>query len=175
MSRFFGPPTQQGIVVPALEPALAYWTEVVGAGPFYVIDAMEHLAFTIGEEAAPPPQMRIALGNWGDMQIELIEPQGDSEATWHRFLRERGGGVHHTSVWTEDYDAMVADARARGLEIEVTGHLASGVRYAYFRSPSPSDSLVEVSELLPQVAGVYALLREAARDWDGTDPIRRFV
>lgn len=173
MSRFFGPPTQLGIVVPALEPALDYWTGVVGAGPFYVIDDLQHEAFTVGEEAAPPPKMRIALGNWGEMQIELIEPHGDSEATWHQFLRARGGGIHHVSVWTDDYDAMVASARERGLAIEVTGHLAGGVRYTYFRAPSPADPLVEISELIPEVVSLYAMLRDAARDWDGTDPVRR--
>lgn len=174
MSRFFGPPTQQGIVVPALEPALAYWTQTVGAGPFFVIDNLQHSSFCIGDTPAPPPAMRIALGNWGDLQIELIEPHGDSGATWHRFLRERGGGAHHTSVWTADYDAMVDAARARGLATEVAGQLANGVRYIYFRSPCPSDPLVEISELLPDVAAGYAFIRQAAIGWDGNDPVRSF-
>jgi catechol 2,3-dioxygenase-like lactoylglutathione lyase family enzyme len=172
MSRLFGNPTQNGIVVPDLEKAITYWTQVVGAGPFFVIEALEHIAFAIGENPAPAPAMRIALGNWGDLQIELIEPAGNSAATWHEFLRTRGGGLHHTSVWASDYDAVVDAARGRGLAVEASGTLANGVRYVYFRSPSPADPLVEVSELRPDIAAGYAFIREAARDWDGTDPIR---
>ena len=175
MSRFFGPPTQHGVVVPSLEAALAYWTEVVGAGPFYVIGDPQHKSFHIGGTPSDFPKMRIALGNWVDIQIELIEPQGDGQATWHQFLRERGGGMHHTSVWTADYDAMIGAALQRGLTVEVAGELTNGVRYTYFRSPGPCDPLVEVSELLPEVAAGYAFIREAAIDWDGSDPIRRFT
>ena len=174
MSRFFGPPTQHGVVVPSLEAAIAYWTEVVGAGPFFMIGQPPHTSFHIGDTPADEPKMRIAMGNWGDMQIELIEPLGDGPATWHQFLRKRGGGLHHTSVWTEDYDAMSNAARQRGLAVEVAGLLANGVRYTYFQSPSPCDPLVEVSELLPDVAAIYAFIREAAIDWDGSDPVRQF-
>jgi hypothetical protein len=175
MSRFFGPPTQQGVVVHSLEAALEYWTGVVGAGPFFVIDDVQHTAFQVGDTPTPPPQMRIALGNWGDLQIELIEPQGDSPATWHRFLRECGGGAHHTSVWTADYDATIEAALQRGLSVEVAGQLANRVRYCYFRSPERCDPLVEVSELLPEVAAGYEFIRSAAIDWDGANPVRRFV
>lgn len=174
MSSLFGQPTQLGIVVPDLGAALDYWTRTIGAGPFFVIDDLEHTTFTIGDEPAPLPGMRIALGNWGDLQIELIEPVGESRATWHTYLAERGGGAHHTSVWTEDYDAMIAATRARGLATEASGRLASGVRYTYFRAPSPSDPLIEVSELLPVAAEAYALLRQLAQDWDGADPVRGF-
>ena len=174
MSRFFGNPTQAGIVVEDLNAAIRYWTETVGAGPFFVIDPVPHLEFTIGRTPAATPDMRIALGNWGDMQVELIEPRGNHDATWHRFLRDGRRGLHHFSVWTWDYDAMIAAAFARGETLEVSGKLTAGVRYSYFETRLAGAPLVEVSELTPETKAAYDFVRECARDWDGRDPVRSF-
>ena len=39
------PPFQTGFVVDDLDAALKYWTEVVGAGPFFVFDELDlHVA-----------------------------------------------------------------------------------------------------------------------------------
>ena len=34
--------------------------------------------------------------------------------------------------------------------------------------------MIELIEHGPAIDGFFALVRESARDWDGSDPIRRF-
>src|SRR5258708_499355 len=48
-----------------------------------------------------------------DPLIELVEPAGENSPV-ARFLRERGGGLHHICYEVEDLEASIEDLRARG-------------------------------------------------------------
>lgn len=172
MSRLFGPARQNGIVVRDLDEALAYWTGQLGVGPFFRFDNLSNASFFQREEALPPPEMSIALGHWGDLQIELICPHGAGLSTWHAFLAARGGGLHHTSVWTPDFDAAMARAAVQGLALEARGQVLGGGRYAYFQSGGVDQPLLEVAEVTPEVAQTFDFIRQCAVDWDGGDPVR---
>lgn len=172
MSRLFGPARQNGIVVRDLDAALAYWTQVLGVGPFFRFDNLQNASFFQRETELPAPEMSIALGNWGDLQIELICPHGDGGSTWHNFLRERGGGLHHTSVWTPDFDAAMAQAETQGLVLEARGQVLGGGRYAYLQSGSADQPLLEVAEVTEPVRQTFDFIRQCAVDWDGADPVR---
>ena len=175
MSRLFGPATQNGIVVDDLDLALDWWTRVIGVGPFFRIDnlANEYL-FDGDRRLDTPPAMSIALGFWGDLQIELIHPHGEGETTWRRFLRQRGGGLYHISVWCgDDYEEALARASQAGLKLEAHGRIAGAGRYAYFQTQRPDQPLLEIAEILAPSRALFDLMREAARSFDGSDPVRR--
>jgi len=174
MSRLFGGATQNGVVVKDMDEALAYWTGTLGVGPFFRLDNLEHEFYFQGENQLPPPPMSIALGNWGDVQIELIWPRGESASTWHQFLKQRGGGVHHISVWRRDFDEAVALASARGLKVEASGKLQNSARYIYFQADRPDQPLLEISELTDKTAAAFDFIRQVSVDWDGRDPVRTF-
>lgn len=79
------------------------------------------------------------------------------------------------SVWSDRYDADLARWAAQGLVPDCTGEVAGFARFCYFRSSSSDGTAVEVadvgsSELFRQLS---ALIRDAARTWDGTRPTRR--
>ncbi len=173
MSRFFGPATQNGVVVPDLDAALSHWTTVIGAGPFFRTDNLINEYYVFNGQEVPIPEMSIAIGNWGDLQIELICPHGDGDSTWHRFLRETGGGVHHVSVWSTTYDEHVKLAHEMGMREDCRGKLPNGPRYSYFGSGAPGQPLLEIAEFTPSVAQLFSMVREAARDWHGVDPVRK--
>ena len=173
MSREVGPATQNGVVVADLDAALAYWTGGLGVGPFYRIDNLENACFFQRGEELASPAMSIALGNWGDLQIELICPHGAGGSTWHRFLENSGGGLHHISTWSANYERDVARAFDIGRLEECRGQVKDGPRYTYFRSDIPGQPLLEISEILPQSAEIYRHIREEARNWDGRNAIRR--
>ena len=46
----------------------------------------------------------IAMANSGDMQIELIEQHNDAPSPYLDFLNQRGPGLQHVSVWSENFD-----------------------------------------------------------------------
>ncbi|TFU05495.1 VOC family protein [Polymorphobacter arshaanensis] len=172
MSRLFGPATQNGIVVADLDAALAYWTGSLGAGPFFRTNNLPNEYFFQRGRELPPPEMSIAIGNWGDLQIELICPHGDGESTWHQFLKTTGGGLHHISVWSPTYDAHVQQAREAGLEMECHGKVRNGPRYSYFYADAPGQPLLEIADYTPALAALFGHVRDAARNWDGADPVR---
>ncbi len=172
MSRLFGPATQNGLVVKDLDAALAYWTGRLGVGPFFRMDHLiNEYVWHEGKEI-PMPDMSVAIGNWGDLQIELICPHGEGESTWHRFLRDVGEGLHHISVWSSTYDVHVQQAFDLGLTEEARGKIKDGPRYCYFRSEGDGHPLIEFADYTPEVAALFAHVREAARNWDGKDPVR---
>jgi len=49
----------------------------------------------------------------GDAQIELVEPAGEHSPVL-RFLREKGGGMHHICYEVADLDRQMAEMKSRG-------------------------------------------------------------
>jgi hypothetical protein len=45
------------------------------------------------------------------------------------------------------------------------------VRFAYVEPPNSPATIVEVCELTDAQAGIAKFIRDAAADWDGSDPI----
>lgn len=172
MSRLFGPARQNGIVVPNLDAGLSFWTRQMGAGPFFRTDRLPHDYFFQGGRKGVTPDLSIAIGNWGDLQIELICPNGDGSSTWHDYLRATGGGLHHISVWSPDYDAHVTVAEATGLLPVCHGKISNGPRYSYFDANMPSQPLLEIADYTPELEALFGHVRDAAQSWDGSDPVR---
>jgi methylmalonyl-CoA/ethylmalonyl-CoA epimerase len=52
----------------------------------------------------------------GEAQIELVEPLGEDSPV-RRFLREKGGGLHHVCYEVADLERELADFHARGAAI----------------------------------------------------------
>src|SRR5262245_30521249 len=52
----------------------------------------------------------------GGTVIEILEPDGPSSFL-HRFLNDRGPGLHHLTFRVDDLDALVADLEGRGVRL----------------------------------------------------------
>lgn len=173
MSAIFGDYQQNGYVVPDLDQAIARWA-AVGVGPFYRLDALPIVDFRY-RHSTVAPVLDVALGNFGDVQVELIHPRDDAPSPYRDFLTSNpGGGLHHISVWSESYDVDLVRWAAQGLVPDCTGAVGGFARFCYFRSSSTDGTAVEVadigsSELFRQLS---AHIRDAARTWDGSRPLR---
>jgi methylmalonyl-CoA/ethylmalonyl-CoA epimerase len=51
-----------------------------------------------------------------DAQVELVEPAGDDSPVL-RFLREKGGGLHHVCCEVADLESQLLEFRSRGAVI----------------------------------------------------------
>lgn len=172
MSLTFGPMRQLGYVVPDLDAALDVWTRQHGVGPFFRTDEMVLTGFTYDGVEQAPTRLAMALGNSGDMQIELIEPLDDHPSMFTEFLQERpGGGLQHWASWPEDYDDRLAAALAAGLRVGQAGDSPRG-RFVYLRDPLAPATGVEMAELTESRRQVYGAVAAAALGWDGSDPVR---
>jgi hypothetical protein len=160
---------QIGYVVDDIDDAVRHWIDVIGVAPFFV-----YRDFTLAEclyQGEPVDlTLSVAFGQAGDLQVELIQQVSDTPSP---YTDTPSGGAHHVAIWTADYDCDVETFRARGLVDEMWGS-ASGKpdeRFVYFARTGPGP-VVEVVEVLPPKRAMYRAIADAARAYDGTNPVR---
>ncbi|MEQ8377474.1 VOC family protein [Parvibaculum sp.] len=172
MSRFFGKVCQNGYVVRDIEAALKHWTEVLGVGPFYYIDRVTCDWFTYKGKPSPV-EMSIALGNTGDLQIELIQQRNDAPSMYLDFLNAGREGLQHMSYWTTDYQAAYDRAIAAGYEVGHEGQIGGAQgRFVYFDTETHPGTVVEMSDISGAKGPFFEHIRKAAIGWDGSNPVR---
>ena len=160
---------QVAYVVEDIDEALEHWVEVVGVAPFFLYRNLE-LAECHYDGDEITLELSVALGQSGDVQVELIQQHGDTPSI---YLGEASGKAHHLALWTRDYDDVVAAYRAQGLRDLQWGSAngAADERFVYF-APKGSGPMVEVVEVLDRKTQMYAEIAEAACVYDGSEPVR---
>jgi catechol 2,3-dioxygenase-like lactoylglutathione lyase family enzyme len=160
---------QIGFVVEDLDAALAYWIEVIGVAPFSVYRDFR-LAECLYEGEPIELTISVAYGQAGHVQVELVEQHGDTPSA---YLGRASGDAHHVAFWTPEYDRHVEAYCGRGL-VDLMWGSASGradERFVYFAPKGPGP-MIEVTEVLPAKAETYRAIAEAARTYDGSEPVR---
>jgi methylmalonyl-CoA/ethylmalonyl-CoA epimerase len=66
--------------------------------------------------AMPERHMAVATAWVGGVMLELIAPTSE-EATFAKFLRERGPSMHHIAYRVDDIAAALAEVKARGAQL----------------------------------------------------------
>lgn len=61
--------------------------------------------------------LRVAFLDLGNGYLELLEPTEDAEGPIPNYLDQRGAGIHHLAVETDDIDDALDAARAAGVEL----------------------------------------------------------
>jgi len=111
------------------------------------------------------------------MQIELIQDvTPDNQPTFYKeFLRAGNAGIHHVSFWQDPAEFDVTDKKLKGAgwELVCTGETGgpSG-RFAYYQNDEYPGIIIETSSKNEAKAKRWGEIAEAAKDWDGSDPIR---
>ncbi len=173
MSRLFGDIRQNGYVVRDIEAALKHWIEVLGVGPWFLAERAPIVDFRYKGEASPV-DVSIALANSGPLQIELIQQRNDAPSMYRDFLESGHEGLQHVAYWTETMDADLERALAAGYRIGQSGRVGDPGRFIYFLTEAHPGTVVELSDISGPKGPLFKAIREAARDWDGADPIRPF-
>jgi len=170
MSRIFGDIRQSGYVVRDIEAAMKHWTEVLAVGPFERVP-MEDFRYRGAPSAI---EVSIALANSGPLQIELIQQRNDAPSMYVDFLRAGHEGLQHVAYWTETFDAEMERLTAAGYGIGQSGCVggANG-RFVYFLTEAHPGTVIELSEISGMKGRFFRHIADAAREWDGTEPVRR--
>jgi methylmalonyl-CoA/ethylmalonyl-CoA epimerase len=121
-----------GIAVTRIEPALAFYRDVLRLEPH------------APEQA---DGARIVSLPFGDSQVELLEPI-DPASPIARFLDRRGPGIHHVCYRVPDLDEALERCRALGYRLvdEVPRTGAGGHRIAFIHPKSTEGILIELTE-----------------------------
>jgi catechol 2,3-dioxygenase-like lactoylglutathione lyase family enzyme len=159
--------------VPAdFDAALKYWTEVMGAGPFFALD---HVKLEGVKHFGAPVEIdfSMALGYWGDMQIELIRQHNDAPSIYKSWRAEGREGLHHVCILVDDMAHARAVCGEAGAVVAQEGLVPGGGEVIYVDPGGGPGGLVEILKPGPGSRDFFAMMREAARGWDGSAPLRR--
>ena len=160
---------QIGYVVRDLDKALAGWVDL-GVGPWFVIRSMPQRVLYRGEPCEIT--LSLALANSGDMQFEVIQQQDDTPSIFTEFLAAGREGVHQFAYWTEDFGTTMQAVEEAGWPVVWSGGEDVGTRFAYVEPPNGPATIIEIMELTEATSGMATFVRDAAANWDGSDPIR---
>lgn len=171
MSRIFGAITQNGYVVRDIEAAMRHWIEVLGVGPWFYVEhaPIEDFAYK-GQPS--PADVSIALANSGMLQIELIQQRNDASSMYRDFLAAGREGLQHIAYWTTHFDADLSRLLAMGYTIGQSGRVGHPGRFVYFLTEAHPGTVIELSDISGPKGRMFTRIAEAARHWDGADPIR---
>jgi len=150
--------------------ALRHWTQVVGVGPFFLLNdvRLEDMRY----RGKPTDAVfSMALGYWGDMQIELIRCESDAPSLYRGEYAVRDS-LHHVCVFVDDMTAARAACAKAGAEVLMEGKVGNDGEVIYV-DPGPGPGhVIEFLRPMSDSGGLFAMMRDAACTWDGTDPVR---
>ncbi|GGN48737.1 hypothetical protein GCM10011349_18680 [Novosphingobium indicum] len=158
-------------VVPDLEAAIGQWVRTTGAGPFFLF---EDVHFEDGVYRGAPSDIaphRAAIGQYGDTQIELVQPLDDRPGVWSDVVPFGKAGFHHTGLYCEDYGSEREAYLSSGAEMAFEG-LMMGARTCYIDTTPQLGYLTELITANPVAAQVFGAFKAASEDWDGSEAIR---
>ena len=98
-------------------------------------------------EEVPQEGVRVAVIPCGGSAIELLEPIGRSSPV-ARFLEQRGPGIHHLCLGSDNVTADNSRLREAGLEVlrEAPTIGAGGCRVQFVHPKSAGGVLLEISQ-----------------------------
>lgn len=162
---------QVAYIVPDLQKAIAHYVDELRVGPWFVSD---HFAGTEKIYRGQPTEvdMAIAMSYANGMNIELIQQIGDAPSVYRDVADARGYGFHHWGYATDSYDDDVKRYRAQGYEVAFTTSIR-GARLAYIDTTRDLPGMIELIELTPAHKTIFTGWYQAAKTWDGHDPVRK--
>ena len=173
-----GPLMQMAFVPLNFAAAIDYWTRAVGVGPFFL---WEHIEVDQLTYRGAPAQVdfSIALAQWGDMQIELIRQDDDSPSIYRDW---NSNALHHIQLAVTNYDETLAACQRAGFALAMEGRglpTSKDLRFAYcdLGAYGPAGFVEFVHYPQGTMGGLERMnrMKQAARDWDGTDPVRSLL
>jgi methylmalonyl-CoA/ethylmalonyl-CoA epimerase len=159
--------------VPAdFEGALKVWIEKIGAGPFFAIDHVR-LERTLYRGQPTEIDFSMMLGYWGEMQIELIRQHNGVPSIFKTWRDEGREGLHHVCVLVDDMIGARTICETSGLSVAQEALVPGGGEVLYVETSGDHGSLLELLKPAPGTREFFKMMREAHRNWDGREPIRR--
>ncbi len=95
----------------------------------------------------PEKKMRCAVVEWGGMGLEFIQDSSD-EGMMAKFNKEKGDGIHHFCLLTDNIDEDVEALKQRGIEmLDQTPRIGLRGKKIAFTKPSALNGIaIELSE-----------------------------
>lgn len=166
-----GPVGQLAYLPSDFDAAVKYWTETMGVGPFYL---MENVALGHAKYKGVPTGavFSIAIAYWGDVQIELIRPENAEPSiyTGEYAVTDR---LHHICIFVDSITEARAACAEAGAEILVEGKVGADGEVIYVDPGMGPGHVIELLQNMTGADGIFQMIKDAGKDWDGTEPLRK--
>jgi len=153
-----------------LESGAAFFAHTLGAGPFFSI---EHVVFDRLAWDRPSSLVwnhSTALGAWGDLVIEIQQMHEIKPQELAQRLSATPNSVNHIGYVAGDYRAESERLNKLGMPRFLDAKTGEIEEY-YHWAPELGLAL-EIHKDTEFIRNTHEALRQAARDWDGEDPLR---
>ncbi len=165
-----GPVGQLAYLPADFDAAIRYWTETMGVGPFYVL---ENVALGGMKYKGQPSGavFSIAIAYWGDVQIELIRAENAEPSiyTGEYAVNDR---LHHICIFVDSIEEARRAAAEAGAEILVEGTVGEDGAVIYVDPGNGPGHVIELLQNMTGADGIFQMIKDAGKDWDGSDPLR---
>jgi hypothetical protein len=158
-------------IVDDIPTAVDQWAQTFGAGPFFWLG--QHIQFdeTVFRGEACTFDHSSAIGQWGDVMVELSTLHDLAPAEFEP-LFAGSGGVAHISYIVDD--AATESARLEAAGMPAFLHARQGpIAITFHECPSLGHA-IEIHQHGAVIDGMFAVVRQAAQSWHGSDPLREF-
>jgi len=160
---------QLAFVPDDFDAAIEHWTKVMGVGPFFLIENI-HLDGMKYRGEPTDAVFTLALAYWGDIQIELIRPENGAPSIYTGDYAATEG-LHHVCILTEDIAAARQTCDAQGAEVVIEGNFGTS-KVIYVDPGQGTGHLVEILQQDQDGPDLFAIIKAAGENWDGSDPVR---
>lgn len=161
---------QLAFVPTDFDAAIRYWTQTMGVGPFFLLpDVQLSPGKYCGERS--DPLFTMAIGYWGNIQIELIRPENDAKSIYSTEygVRDR---LHHVCLLVDSIDEARQRCEAVSARIIFEAPVGDAGGVIYADPGAGPGNLVELLQPQPGTRELFAMMQAAAKNWDGKDPLR---
>jgi hypothetical protein len=153
--------------------AVGTWVNAVGAGPFYLAAHIEFADVTYRGAPAALDQSS-ALGQWGSIQLELLQQHCDNPSGVLEMRAAGQTGLQHVTWFADDLEREGQRLRRRGFDEVMTASLPvmRGMRIAWFDTRPLLGCMAEVYEDSTLMRRFDRRIADAATGWHGSEPLR---
>ena len=166
-----GPVGQLAYLPQDFDAAVKHWTEKMGVGPFFL---MENVALGGAKYKGVPTGaiFSIAIAYWGDVQIELIRAENAEPSiyTGEYAVTDR---LHHICIFVDSIEEARAACAEAGAEILVEGTVGEDGAVIYVDAGQGPGGVIELLQNMTGADAIFQSIKDAGKDWDGTDPLRK--
>lgn len=161
------PITQIAYLVPDLDKAVTFWARHLKVGPFKII---RHIPYAVCEYHGNPLELDLSIAlAWRDgLQVELMQQHSSAASVFSDHV-PTGDGFHHVGIRTEDIKGDEQRLISAGMKRLQRGVSTTGTETT-FMGGVPGAGIVELI-YVPDGGVLSETLKQAARDWDGIDPV----
>ncbi len=166
-----GPVGQLAYLPQDFDAAVKYWTQTMGVGPFYL---MENVALGDCKYKGVPSGavFSIAIAYWGDVQIELVRAENAEPSiyTGEYAVTDR---LHHICIFVDSIEEARAACAEAGAEILVEGTVGADGSVIYVDAGQGPGHVIELLQNMTGAEGIFQMIKDAGKDWDGSEPLRK--